>query len=182
MPFEEVTKVRPPPTELVRHRFQMSLANGAIALGWVLRHSCKGCSHRLFTSTRRLAPQAERFLVLRLGSYSHRRGRIIPVTLVCICCVIFGFIFGLSVLPNPPRQGIEITQNEYGKHWPFAAPQGQLRCEGRGAIILTVRGVDYAINGMAGNRFASMQAIWKKGEDVTDVGPIISRGLTLCRW
>jgi hypothetical protein len=121
--------------------------------------------------------------VLRTGSCSYRHGRIIPVTLVSICCLIFGFVSGLIVFPDPPRQGIEITQNEYGKRWPFAAPQGQLRCEGRGAIILTVRGVDYAVNGMAANRYASIQAIWKKADDSDlEIGPIISRGLTLCKW
>jgi hypothetical protein len=26
------------------------LANLAIALGWALKHSCKGCAHRLFTT------------------------------------------------------------------------------------------------------------------------------------
>jgi Protein of unknown function (DUF2511) len=181
MPFEEVIKAQPLPIGLVRRRFRMSLANLAIALGWALKHSCKRCAQRLFIIARWLAPQAERFFVLRTGS-SHQRRRITPVILVCICGLIFGLVSGLIVFPDRPRQGIEITQNEYGKRWPFAAPQGQLRCEGRGAIILTVRGVDYAVNGMAANRSASIQAIWKKGEDATDIGPIISRGLTLCKW
>ena len=87
-----------------------------------------------------------------------------------------------DVFPDPPRQGIEITQNEYGKRWPFAVPQRQLRREGKGAIILKVRGVDYAINGMAANRYASIQAIWKKDDNSMEIGPIISRGLTLCKW
>ncbi|HEX3281650.1 MAG TPA: DUF2511 domain-containing protein, partial [Pyrinomonadaceae bacterium] len=154
----------------------------AIALAWELKGSCKGCAHSLLATAKWLVPEAERFLVLRTGSYSHQRRRVIPVTLVSICCLIFGFVSGLIVFPDPPRQGIEITQNEYGKRWPFAAPQGQLRCEGRGAIILTVRGIDYAVNGMAATRYASVLAIWKKGGDATDIGPIISRGLTLCKW
>jgi len=170
-------------TQRIGHRFRILLASQAIALAWELKGSCKRCAHSLFATAKWLAPEAERFLVLRTGSYSYRHGRIIPVTLVSICCLIFGFVSGLTVFPDPPRQGIEITQNEYGKRWPFAAPQGQLRCEGRGAIILTVRGVDYAVNGMAANRYASIQAIWKKADDSDlEIGPIISRGLTLCKW
>jgi Protein of unknown function (DUF2511) len=72
-----------------------------------------------------------------------------------------------------------MTQNEYGERWPFGVAQGRLRCEGRGAIILTAQGDDYAVNGMAANRYASIPAIWKKGNDPNiDIGPIISRGLT----
>ena len=182
MPFEGDIKALPSPIGQVRRRFRILLASQAIVLAWELKGSCKRCAHTLFAIAKWLAPEAERFLVLRRGSYSHRRGRVIPVTLVFICFLVFGFVSGLIVFPDPPRQGIEITQNEYGKRWPFAAPQGQLRCEGRGAIILTVRGVDYAVNGMAANRYASMQAIWKKGDASMEIGPIISRGLTLCKW
>jgi hypothetical protein len=36
---------------------------------------------------------------------------------------------------------------------------------------------------MAANRYASIQAIWKKADDSDlEIGPIISRGLTLCKW
>jgi Protein of unknown function (DUF2511) len=104
----------------------------------------------------------------------------ISVTLASIGGLVFGFVSGLILLPDPPRPGVEITQN--GKRWPFTVAQGQLRCEGRGAIILTARGVDYAINGMAANRYASIQAIWTNGDDPMKIGPIISRGLTLCKW
>jgi Protein of unknown function (DUF2511) len=90
------------------------------------------------------------------------------------------FCYGL--LPEQARNGVEIRQAEYGDRWPFAIQQGQLRCEGAGAVILTVRGKDYAVNGMASTRYASMQPVWKSTNDPADVGPIISRGLTLCRW
>jgi hypothetical protein len=169
-------------TQRIGHRFRILLATRAIALAWELKGSCRRCAHSLFATAKRLVPEAERFLVLRKHPNSQQRRRVIPITLVSICGLIFGFVSGLTVFPEPPRQGIEITQNEYGKRWPFAVPQGQLRCEGRGEIISTVRGVDYAINGMAANRCASIQAIWKKGHDSRELGPIISRGLTLCKW
>jgi hypothetical protein len=109
--------------------------------------------------------------------------RAIPVTLVSIGGLLFGFVSGLILFPDPPRQGVEITQDEYGKRWPFAVARARLRCEGKGAIILTARGDDYAVNGMAANRYAPIQALWKKGNNPNiDLGPIISRGLTLRKW
>jgi hypothetical protein len=61
--------------------------------------------------------------------------------------------------------------------------QGELRCEGAGGVIINVDGKDYAVNGMAGSRYAPIQAVWKSAKDPDiDAGPIISRGLTLCQW
>jgi hypothetical protein len=56
-----------------------------------------------------------------------------------------------------------------------------LRCEGKGAVILTLGGTDYAVNGMAAsNRLRPIQAVII--DPKIDFGPIISRGLTLCNW
>ena len=103
-----------------------------------------------------------------------------PVTLASVVGLIFGFLSVMALLPGHPRDSIEIRMTEYGDHWPFAIQQGRLRCEGAGAVILTVQGKDYAVNGMASTRYASMQPVWKS--DPGDVGRIISRGLTLCKW
>ena len=62
-----------------------------------------------------------------------------PVTLASIVGLIFGFLSVMALLPGHPRDGIEIRKTEYGDRWPFAIQQGRLRCEGAGAIILTVR-------------------------------------------
>ena len=35
--------------------------------------------------------------------------------------------------------------------------QGELRCEGAGAIVINIDGADYAINGMASRRYPSIQ-------------------------
>jgi hypothetical protein len=86
----------------------------------------------------------------------------------------------LILLPDSPPEGIEINKSEYAKRWPFAMAQGRLRCEGAGAVILTVRGTDYAVNGMASNRYRPIQAVMT--DPKIDIGPIISRGLTLCKW
>jgi hypothetical protein len=104
----------------------------------------------------------------------------IPVTLASIGGLILGFTSGLILFPDPVLEGVNISQSEFGKRWPFATAQGSLRCEGAGAIILTVRGKDYAVNGMAGNRYPPIQAVTINPN--SDIGPIISRGLTLCQW
>jgi hypothetical protein len=38
--------------------------------------------------------------------------------------------------------------------------QGELRREGRGAVIINVDGKDYAVNGMAGSRYPPIERIW----------------------
>jgi hypothetical protein len=78
-----------------------------------------------------------------------------PVTLVSIVGLVLGFLSVLALLSSPLRKGIEISQAEYGERWPFAIQQLRVRCEGAGAVILTVRGKDYAVNGMASKRYGS---------------------------
>lgn len=94
-----------------------------------------------------------------------------------------GFAVVSALLPDQSREGIEISQADYGERWPFKMTQGWLRCEGAGAVILSVRGEDYAVNGMASSRYAPINAVRKRANDPdSDVGPIISHGLTLCDW
>src|SRR6476660_8607769 len=38
--------------------------------------------------------------------------------------------------------------------------QGELRCEGAGAVIINVDGKDYAVNGMAGRRYPPIERVW----------------------
>ena len=105
--------------------------------------------------------------------------RFTPVTLVSVVGLSLGFTAGLILLPDQP--GIEVNQIQYANHWPFEVEQARLRCEGKGAVILTMRGMDYAVNGMAAsNRYRPIQAVII--DPKTDIGPIISRGLTLCKW
>jgi hypothetical protein len=96
---------------------------------------------------------------------------------------VLGFVVVSALLPDGPQQGVTIGQAEYGERWPFAVPEGRLRCEGAGAVIFTVHGKDYAVNGMAASRYASIQGVWKSTNDPDiDAGVIISKGLTLCNW
>ena len=106
-----------------------------------------------------------------------------PLTLASLLGLVAGFVFVAAVLPESSSEGIEISQAEYGDQWPFAIQQGRLRCEGTGAVIFTARGKDYGLNGMASTRYASMQPVRKStGDPNFDLGSIISRGLTLCKW
>jgi hypothetical protein len=93
-----------------------------------------------------------------------------------------GFASGLTLFSDAPV-GVEVSQAEFGDLWPFVFQEGYLRCEGAGAVILSAAGKDYAVNGMASTRYASIQPVYERqAGSVVDVGPIISRGLTLCRW
>ena len=105
------------------------------------------------------------------------------LVLAVVAGLVLGFVVVSALLPERPREGIEISQADYGARWPFKITRGWLRCEGAGAVILTLQGKDYAVNGMAGSRYAPIQAVWKSAKDPDiDAGPIISRGLTLCQW
>lgn len=105
------------------------------------------------------------------------------VLLAIVAHFVLGFAVVSVLLPEQPHDGVEISRADYGERWPFKITQGWLRCEGAGAIILTVQGKDYAVNGMAGSRYAPIIAIRNKADDLDiDVGPIISHGLTLCDW
>jgi hypothetical protein len=105
------------------------------------------------------------------------------VVLAVIAHFVLGFVVVSALLPEGSQQGVKIGQAEYGQRWPFRVPEGRLRCEGAGAVIFTVHGKDYAVNGMAASRYAPIQGLWKSTNDPNiDAGVIISRGLTLCSW
>jgi hypothetical protein len=64
-----------------------------------------------------------------------------------------------------------------------ASAQGELRCEGAGAIIINIAGTDYAVNAMATSRYPPIQQIWNSTTyPETNIDRIIDRGLTLCDW
>src|SRR4029079_19505787 len=102
-----------------------------------------------------------------------------PVALVSVVGLRLGFTAGLIFLPDQP--GIEVNQSQYANHWPFEVGQDRVPCAGKRAVILTTRGRDYAVNGRAAsNRYRPIQAVII--DPKIDIGPIISRGLTLCKW
>jgi len=61
------------PNWFSRRQLRIFLANRAIALGWALKGSCKAGAYGLVATARWLAPEAERFLVLRTSSHNNRR-------------------------------------------------------------------------------------------------------------
>jgi hypothetical protein len=61
--------------------------------------------------------------------------------------------------------------------------QGEVRCEGAGAVVINIAGHDYAVNGMASPRYPPIQAVWNAtAYPKSDIDRIIVRGLTLCDW
>lgn len=61
--------------------------------------------------------------------------------------------------------------------------EGELRCEGAGAVIIKIAGEDYAVNTLAGWQYPPIQLIWNKDSfPETDIDRLIVRGLTLCDW
>ena len=61
--------------------------------------------------------------------------------------------------------------------------QGEVRCEGAGAIVINIAGDDYAVNGMASRRYPPIQRVWNAtAYPESDIDRIIVIGLTLCDW
>jgi hypothetical protein len=61
--------------------------------------------------------------------------------------------------------------------------QGEVRCEGAGAIVINIDGTDYAVNGMASRRFPPIQRVWNAtAYPESDIDRIVVTGLTLCDW
>src|SRR4029450_12888957 len=66
---------------------------------------------------------------------------------------------------------------------PSEMAQGEVRCEGAGAVIINIDGADYAVNGMASRRYPPIQRVWNNAtHPESDIDRIIVRGLTLCDW
>ena len=66
---------------------------------------------------------------------------------------------------------------------PSNMAQGEVRCEGAGAVVINIDGADYAVNGMASRRYPPIQRVWNSASHPeSDIDRIIVRGLTLCDW
>lgn len=61
--------------------------------------------------------------------------------------------------------------------------EGDLRCEGAGAVIIRIDGKDYALNGLASRSYPLIQTIWNEttGPKV-NINSLIVHGLSLCDW
>jgi hypothetical protein len=66
---------------------------------------------------------------------------------------------------------------------PSDMAQGNVRCEGAGAIVINIDGADYAVNGMASRRYPPIQRVWNTTTyPQSNIDRIIVTGLTLCDW
>ena len=67
--------------------------------------------------------------------------------------------------------------------YPSDMAQGDVRCEGAGAIVINIDGADYAVNGMASRRYPPIQRVWNTTTyPQSNIDRIIVTGLTLCDW
>jgi len=79
---------------------------------------------------------------------------------------------------GPPSEAVFLKSGS-----PSKMAQGQVRCEGAGAVVINIAGADYAVNGMASRRYPPIQRVWNSGtHPESDIDRIIVRGLTLCDW
>jgi hypothetical protein len=61
--------------------------------------------------------------------------------------------------------------------------QGEVRCEGLGAVVINIDGADYAVNGMASRHYPPIQRVWNASTyPQSNIDRIIVTGLTLCDW
>jgi hypothetical protein len=65
---------------------------------------------------------------------------------------------------------------------PSDMAQGEVRCEGAGAVVINIDGADYAVNGLASRGYPPIQRVWNNAYPESDIDRIIVRGLTLCDW
>lgn len=80
-----------------------------------------------------------------------------------------------------------ISEEDFGKDWPFTVESGTVRCEGESEVVFEANGKTYAVNGAAHSQqpdLAPLSDIWadtKSGNPPkVDVAPVIDAGLALC--
>lgn len=93
--------------------------------------------------------------------------------------------------PAPTRPG-EVSKAEFGGKWPLTVSHGTLDCDGSNGVgdvtFTDPQGFRYAVNGLALQEgLPEITPIWRfqpgmaKYELRVDMGPLIDRGLALCR-
>lgn len=99
--------------------------------------------------------------------------------LICLIIVICCFTVSCSSKSYPHTI---ISSQEFGDAWPFTVSQGILVCKGSsgiGEVVFIANGKEYAVNGvaMANRKYRKIEEIYDGGS----LGPIINRGLELCK-
>jgi hypothetical protein len=95
-----------------------------------------------------------------------------------------------SSQPQIAPNEIRIARQDFGNAWPFTVEEGVLSCKGKGGVgevVLTANGTTYALNGVAKGtkKYRPIDDIWAENPSLAgtkkDIGPIIERGLKLCK-
>jgi hypothetical protein len=104
--------------------------------------------------------------------------------------VIAALTIGAMVLalvgfgPSSPDRVLGLNSS-HPALWPKSPHRalGELRCEGRGAIVINVDGRNYSVNGLAGSRYPPIQSVWTAdSHPEVDIDRLIVQGITLCDW
>lgn len=100
-----------------------------------------------------------------------------------LALILQGFSFSATA-----GGSVNVSAAEFGKEWPFTVSSGMLICKDPGAVYFAANGKIYPINGIAraDRTSADVREIWKDDTEVNypskiNIGPVISRGLALCR-
>jgi hypothetical protein len=92
---------------------------------------------------------------------------------------------------QPPNQAaLTVQRSDLGDAWPFTVERGVISCVRAGEVLFAANGNIYAVNGWAlTNRaqkgYRDVAEIWSTNPAIpgakVNIGPIINRGLALCR-
>ena len=92
------------------------------------------------------------------------------LTIGAIALLVIGALVGTIAVLVLGRSSVKLAE-------------GELRCEGAGAVIIKIAGKDYAVNGMASRNYPVVQTIWNETTgSKMNIDRLIAKGLTLCDW
>ncbi len=117
---------------------------------------------------------------------------------------MFSFVSFLIILflaTNSHAGSLKISKDDFGEQWPFSVSEGTLSCTAPSTVTFKANGVKYAVNGIArGAGYADIIPIWIEDEKIrkdlqkafpdqkiddmvpnVNIGPIIQKGLSLCK-
>jgi Protein of unknown function (DUF2511) len=92
--------------------------------------------------------------------------------------------------PQLSPNEIKISKQDFGNDWPFTVSEGVLACKGSGGageVVFTANGASYAVNGVAKGtkKYRPIEEVGAENPSLPgtkkNIGPIIERGLKLCR-
>lgn len=93
-----------------------------------------------------------------------------------------------SVLSACGKNGVEVTESQFGNEWPLTVDSGFISCLNEGGTKLALfehNGQTYQLNGAAQSRgYMSVNSIWKDNPNIPgakmSIAPLINSALNEC--